>query len=136
MPWRTIKHEDDRPLLEWQLETMVRGFFAPELLLDYIRYFVLFETDNDKLNELIDQLTEITDGKRGTVTDLIEGIDQGPIMTMIENYRSEIIWRTMQRNPYIRRGLERAGFTGGWLAKQAQTDSDTTGNADDTDTGP
>jgi hypothetical protein len=63
------------------------------------------------------------------------GIDQGPIMAMIENYRSEIIWRTMQRNPYIRRGLERAGFTGGWLAKQAQTDSDTTGNADDTDTG-
>lgn len=34
------------------------------------------ETDNDKLNQLIDQLTEITDGKRGTVTDLIEGIDQ------------------------------------------------------------
>ncbi len=25
MPWRTIKHEDDKPLLEWQLETMVRG---------------------------------------------------------------------------------------------------------------
>jgi phospholipid/cholesterol/gamma-HCH transport system substrate-binding protein len=34
------------------------------------------ETDNAKLNQLIDQLTEITDGKRGTVTDLIEGIDQ------------------------------------------------------------
>ena len=44
------------------------------------------------------------------------GIDQGPIVAMIENYRSEVIWRTMQRNPYIRRGLERAGFTGGWLA--------------------
>jgi hypothetical protein len=43
------------------------------------------------------------------------GIDQGPIVAMIENYRSEVIWRTMQRNPYIRRGLERAGFTGGWL---------------------
>ena len=45
MPWRTIKHEDDKPLLEWQLETMVRGFFDRELLLDYIRFFVLFETD-------------------------------------------------------------------------------------------
>lgn len=45
------------------------------------------------------------------------GIDQGPIVAMIENYRSEVIWRTMQRNPYIRRGLERAGFTGGWLSK-------------------
>lgn len=49
MPWRTIKDEDDKPLLEWQLETMVRGFFDRELLLDYIRYFVIFETDSEKL---------------------------------------------------------------------------------------
>src|SRR5438128_244014 len=43
------------------------------------------------------------------------GIDQGPILAMIENYRSELIWRTMRRNPYIVRGLKRAGFTGGWI---------------------
>ena len=49
MPWRTIKHEDDRPMLDWQLETMVRGFFDRELFLDYIRYFVIFETNDDKL---------------------------------------------------------------------------------------
>lgn len=46
-PWRAIKHEDDRPLLECQLETMVRGFFDREMLLDYIRFFVLFETDGE-----------------------------------------------------------------------------------------
>jgi hypothetical protein len=34
---------------------------------------------------------------------------------MIENYRSELIWSVMRSNPYLRRGLERAGFTGGWL---------------------
>jgi hypothetical protein len=45
------------------------------------------------------------------------GIDQGPIVAMIENYRSGLIWQIMQRNPYVRRGLERAGFTGGWLTK-------------------
>ena len=49
MPWRTIKHEDDKPLLEWQLETLVRGFFDRELLLDYLRYFVIFEMDSDRL---------------------------------------------------------------------------------------
>lgn len=49
MPWRTIKHEDDKPLLDWQLETMVRGFFDRELFLDYLRYFVIFENDSDKL---------------------------------------------------------------------------------------
>jgi hypothetical protein len=49
------------------------------------------------------------------------GIDQGPIVAMIENYRSELLWRVMQRNPHIRRGLERAGFTGGWLSAAAPT---------------
>jgi hypothetical protein len=43
------------------------------------------------------------------------GIDQGPIIAMIENYRSGLVWRVMRTNPYIVRGLCRAGFTGGWL---------------------
>jgi hypothetical protein len=43
------------------------------------------------------------------------GIDQGPILLMIENHRSGLVWRLMRRNPHLRRGLERAGFTGGWL---------------------
>jgi len=43
------------------------------------------------------------------------GIDQGPIVAMIENYRTGLIWEVMRRNPHVRRGLERAGFTGGWL---------------------
>ena len=43
LPWRTVKNENDRPLLQFELETVVRGFFAPALLLDYIRYFILFE---------------------------------------------------------------------------------------------
>ena len=43
------------------------------------------------------------------------GIDQGPILAMLENYRSELIWRTMRENPYIVDGLKRIGFTGGWL---------------------
>jgi hypothetical protein len=43
------------------------------------------------------------------------GIDQGPIVLMIENWRSDFVWKVMRRNPYIRRGLQRAGFSGGWL---------------------
>jgi hypothetical protein len=46
------------------------------------------------------------------------GIDQGPILAMIENYRSDLVWRLMRRSPYIRAGLHRAGFTGGWLDAQ------------------
>src|SRR5579862_3121544 len=43
------------------------------------------------------------------------GIDQGPILAMVENYRSALVWRVMHNSPYIREGLERAGFSGGWL---------------------
>ncbi|MGZ4808965.1 MAG: glucoamylase family protein [Thermoanaerobaculia bacterium] len=44
------------------------------------------------------------------------GIDQGPILAMIENSRSELVWKTMRKNPHVIRGLQRAGFTGGWLS--------------------
>ena len=43
------------------------------------------------------------------------GIDQGPIIAMIENARSGLVWRVMRRNPHIVLGLRRAGFRGGWL---------------------
>jgi hypothetical protein len=43
------------------------------------------------------------------------GLDQGPIVMMIENYRSGLLWRLMRRCPYIVTGLRRAGFQGGWL---------------------
>ena len=45
------------------------------------------------------------------------GIDEGPILAMIENYRSDLVWRVMRTDPYIRQGLERAGFSGGWLSQ-------------------
>ena len=43
------------------------------------------------------------------------GINQGPIITMIENYRSGLLWQLTRKCPYITRGLRRAGFSGGWL---------------------
>ncbi len=43
------------------------------------------------------------------------GIDQGPILAMIENHRSGFVWRVMRRNPHVQKGLLRAGFRGGWL---------------------
>jgi len=49
LPWRTIDNENDKPLFEYRLETLVKGFFKPELLLDYIHYFVLFEQDGDRI---------------------------------------------------------------------------------------
>lgn len=40
------------------------------------------------------------------------GIDQGPIVVMIENYRTQRVWRLFMQNAVVQRGLERAGFVG------------------------
>lgn len=39
------------------------------------------------------------------------GIDQGPIILMIENYRTQAIWNRFMGNPYIQAGLASAGFS-------------------------
>jgi type I restriction enzyme, R subunit len=49
LPWRTLANEDDKPLFEYRLETLVKGFFQPELFLDYLHYFILFEQDDGQL---------------------------------------------------------------------------------------
>src|SRR3546814_19720552 len=55
---------------------------------------------------------------------------------MIANYRNEFVWDIMTRDPYIRAGLERAGFTGGWLdAGKAQPAKDAEEAGKDADTG-
>jgi hypothetical protein len=56
----------------------------------------------------------IVPGKGWYDTDYL-GIDQGPILAMIENHRSGLVWQVMRGDPTVRRGLERAGFAGGWL---------------------
>lgn len=55
-------------------------------------------------------------GAAGWVGRDMLGIDQGPIVAMIENHRSGLVWRLMRDEPVIRHGLVRAGFAGGWLA--------------------
>ncbi|MFL6737283.1 MAG: glucoamylase family protein [Sphingomonas sp.] len=56
------------------------------------------------------------DSRNGWVANDYLGIDQGPILLQAANYRDDFVWRTMRQVPAIRRGLERAGFTGGWLS--------------------
>ena len=55
------------------------------------------------------------DPRQGWVANDYLGIDQGPILAMMENHRSGLIWQIMRKNPHIVRGLRRIGFEGGWL---------------------
>ncbi|HXU46114.1 MAG TPA: glucoamylase family protein [Thermoanaerobaculia bacterium] len=54
-------------------------------------------------------------GKGWFDTDYL-GIDQGPLLAMIENARTGLVWKFMRKSPHVVRGLRRAGFSGGWLS--------------------
>lgn len=58
---------------------------------------------------------QYADGTQGWFDNDYLGIDQGPIIIQLQNYKTGLIWNTMKKSPYIRNGLKKAGFKGGWL---------------------
>ena len=91
--------------------------FAPEMALAAIRH--LCDRYPGAVNEY--RLpsgfnpTLTRDGSSSWVSDGYLGLDQGIVVLMIENYRSQLIWNLMRQSPYIGNGLRDAGFRGGWL---------------------
>jgi hypothetical protein len=74
----------------------------------------------DAFNPTLDQAMKTSAGGAivpgvGWFDDDYLGIDQGPILAMLENWRSGLVWRVMRTTPHLRRGLLAAGFRGGWL---------------------
>src|SRR5262249_41789629 len=53
---------------------------------------------------------------RGWIADSNLAIDQGPIVVMIENYRSRLLWDLFMSCPEVRAGLFTLGFESPWLA--------------------
>ncbi len=94
--------------------------FAPEITIPTLHHF--YEEFGERLYKeygFLDSFnltyTVGVGNEQGWFNDQYLGIDQGPILIQIENYRSELIWDVMKDNSYIREGLELAGFEGGWL---------------------
>ena len=53
LAWRTIDGDTLDPLGEFnELETLIRGILAPHYLLDYLRFFVLFEDDGGLVKKI------------------------------------------------------------------------------------
>lgn len=54
---------------------------------------------------------------------------QGPALALIENFRSGLLWSIMKNNEFIVNGLERTGFSGGWIERESLVEPDLeTGN--------
>lgn len=45
-------------------------------------------------------------------------IDQGPIVVMMENYRSGLLWKLFMSCPEVKSGLQKLGFSSPYLAKK------------------
>lgn len=111
---------DDGTIAPWAVVSSLP--FAPEIVLPTIRHFntLRLQEKNPYGFKATFNPTYPHKGKRpyGWVTPWHYGMNQGPIVIMIENYRTGFLWRLMQRCPYIVRGLRRAGFRNGWLKQK------------------
>ena len=93
--------------------------FAPEIVIPSVRHFAglnLGMTAPYGFKPSFNESFAVEDSPTGWwVSPHHFGIDQGPVVLMIENYRTGLIWDIMRRSSYVVEGLRRAGFTGGWL---------------------
>ncbi len=106
---------DDGTLAPWAVVASLP--FAPEIVLPSIQYFDETFPEMTSKYGFKCSFNPTFRGASGEewISKGYYGLDQGPIVLMIENYRSEFLWRLMRRCPYIIQGLRRAGFAGGWL---------------------
>jgi hypothetical protein len=108
---------DDGTVAPWVVVASLP--FAPEIVIPSLRHFAglnLGMTTPYGFKPSFNESFAVEDSPTGWwVTPHHFGIDQGPVVLMIENYRSGLIWDIMRRNTYVVEGLRRAGFTGGWL---------------------
>jgi hypothetical protein len=109
---------DDGTIAPWAVVASLP--FAPGIVLPSIEYFVrelhLKASNPYGFKATFNATYPATSGNPGGwVSPWHYGLNQGPIVLMIENYRSELLWRLTRQSSYIVSGLRRAGFSGGWL---------------------
>lgn len=82
--------------------------YAPEHSMAALRHF--YGTLGDRLWTEYGFRDSFSEG-RGWFADSHLAIDQGPIVVMIENHRSGLLWKLFMSCPEVQAGLKRLGFT-------------------------
>ncbi|KQV66360.1 glucoamylase family protein [Rhizobium sp. Root1220] len=108
---------DDGTVSPWAVVASLP--FAPEIVIPTLRNFARMNLGMTRLYGFKPSFnqtyaTEESD-TRPWVSPYHFGIDQGPVVLMIENYRSAFLWNIMRRCQPVVVGLRKAGFAGGWL---------------------
>jgi hypothetical protein len=112
---------DDGTLAPWALVASLP--FAPELVVPAMRWLdhAYPELTGRYGYESSFNPSYGDEGPAGWVCPWHYAIDQGPVVLMVENYLSGLVWRVLRESPYVRDGLYRAGFRGGWLGSSGAT---------------
>ncbi len=110
---------DDGTLAPWAVAASLP--FAPDIVLPTVMNFrrLKIEISNPygfkaSINPLFKGAND--DGV-GWISKYHFGINEGPTVLMIENYRSGLIWSLTRRSAPFVDGLRAAGFDGGWLER-------------------
>ncbi len=108
---------DDGTLSPWAALTSLP--FTPDIVMPAVRHFHELELGAHSRYGFAASFNPSLDVSRSTPLGWVSaehiGINQGPICLMIENHQSGQLWKLMQGQAYVRNGLRRAGFSGGWL---------------------
>ncbi|MGZ3770699.1 MAG: glucoamylase family protein [Bdellovibrio sp.] len=111
---------DDGTISPW---AAVASFpFAPRIVCSTVRYAIEKFDLKSHLNYGFEASFNPTFPNKvrhhmGWISPWQYGLNQGPIILMIENGYSQLIWKVMKNSPIIRKGLLAAGFQGGWLER-------------------
>ena len=109
---------DDGTIAPWAVAASLP--FAPEIVLPVLDHCIhdlkLKESSRYGFRASFNPTYSTASGNpNGWVSPWYFGLNEGPIILMIENYRTGMLWRLMRNCPYLVTGLRRAGFSGGWL---------------------
>src|SRR5687767_3398337 len=108
---------DDGTLAPWAVAASLP--FAPEIVLPTLAHCSRAYPNTENEYGLVCSFNPTFPGRGSKSSGWVSAdhfaLDQGPVILMIENYRSGLVWRLMRNCPPIVTGLHRAGFTGGWL---------------------
>jgi hypothetical protein len=113
---------DDGTLAPWAVAASLP--FAPEIVLPTLencsKRYPNMENEYGLVCSLNPTFPSRGSRQSGWISKDHFALDQGPVILMIENYRSGLIWRWMRSCSYVVTGLRRAGFTGSWLTGLAR----------------
>jgi hypothetical protein len=110
---------DDGTVSPWAVATSIP--FAPEIVIKTMRYIIerLKSLGRSPYGGFVASFNptypDSSSNLHAWTSPWIFGLNEGPILMMIENYHTELIWNAVRRCPYIVKGLQRTGFRDGWL---------------------